>query len=165
MSKSLEFVPTSILKAQLTEERVKEAREAFKMYDKDADDTITTTELIPALRALGYNSNQVISEKIKEMDLESDDGVGKLNFDNFLDFIVMHIRYSFTSEDMMEDFKLIDVNGNGKVTKSELKGYLESLKIPFSDDELIEIVDAADLNNDGNIDYKEFVFMMSPKPM
>lgn len=162
MSKDLNYIRTSILKAKFTDEQVREAREAFQMYDTDADDTITTTELIPALRALGYNSNQVILEKIKEMDLESDDGVGKLSFDGFLDFIVMHIRYSFTCADMMEDFKLIDVNNDGKITKFELKGYLESLKIPFSDEELDEIVNAADLNNDGSIDYKEFVIMMSP---
>lgn len=165
MSKDVDFIPTAILKAKLTDEQVREAQEAFEMYDRDADNTITTTELIPALRALGYNTNQVISEKIKEMDLESDDGVGKLSFDDFLNFIVMHIRYSFTSTDMMEDFKLIDVNNDGKITKSELKGYLERLKIPFSDEELDEIVNTADLDNDGSIDYKEFVIMMSSNPM
>lgn len=165
MSEDFKFIPTSILKAKFSASQLKEAREAFEMYDKDTDEKITTSELIPALRALGYNSNQVILEKIKEMDLESDDGVGKLSFDDFLDFIVMHIRYSFKSEDMIKDFKLIDVNNDGKITKSELKTYLETLKIPFSDDELNEIVNAADLNNDGSIDYKEFVIMMSPNPM
>lgn len=165
MSKDVEFIPTAILKAKLTDEQVRDAQEAFEMYNKNANDTITTSELIPALRALGYNSNQVILEKIKEMNLESDDGVGKLSFDDFLNFIVMHIRYSFKSEDMMNDFKLIDVNNDGKITKLELKGYLESLKIPFSSEELDEIVNAADLNNDGSIDYKEFVIMMSSNPM
>lgn len=165
MSKNASFVSTEILKAKLTPEQVKEAREAFEMYDKDADSAITTTELIPALRALGYNSNQVILEKINEKDLESDDGSAKLSFEDFLDFIVMHIRYAFTSEDMMADFQLIDVDNDGKITKSELKGYLETLKIPFCDEEVDEIVNAADLNNDGSIDYKEFVIMMSPNPM
>lgn len=165
MSKNAEYVPTSILKAKLTQEQVKDAQEAFEMYDKDSDGTITTSELVQALRAVGCNSNQVILEKIKEVDDQSDDGVGKLSFDQFLDFIVTHNRFTFKSEDMMEDFKHIDVDNDGKITKSELKGYLESLTVPFSDDELDEIVNAADLDIDGSIDYMEFVTMMSSNRM
>jgi Ca2+-binding EF-hand superfamily protein len=155
-------ISSAIQKAKLTPTQLDEAREAFEMYDKDHDDMITTVELILALRALGYNANQVILERIREMELESDDGVGKLSFDEFLDFIVLYIRYSFSTDDMLEDFKRIDVDNDGKITKIELQNYLESLKIPFSNDEINEIVNAADLDKDGSIDYKEFVIMMSP---
>jgi Ca2+-binding EF-hand superfamily protein len=164
MSIDINFLPSAILKAKLTSSpsQLEEAREAFEMYDKDRDDMITTAELIHALRALGYNANQVILERIREMELESDDGVGKLSFDEFLDFIVMYIRYTFSTDDMLEDFKRIDVDNDGKITKIELRSYLESLKIPLSNDEIDEIVNAADLDKDGSIDYKEFVIMMSP---
>lgn len=161
--KSVSFIPTAILKAKFTSEKLKEAQEAFEMYDKDGDNMITTAEIIPAMRALGYNSNQVIVERIREMDLESPNGVGKLSFDDFLDIVVTHLRYTFTMNDMIEDFKDIDVDNDGKITKSELKTYFESLKIQFSDDEIEDIVNSADLNNDGIIDYKEFLIMMSPK--
>lgn len=159
MSKS-NLVPISIAKAKLTEENLKNAREAFELYDKNDSGTITTSELLPALRSLGYNSNQVILEKIREMDLESDDGVGKLSFEEFVDFVAMYFRYTYTMNDMLEDFKRIDVDNDGRITKLELKNYLEILKIPFSDEEIEEIVNSADLNNDGSIEYKEFVFMM-----
>lgn len=161
MSKEINLVPTAILKAKFTSENMKEAQEAFEMYDKDGDNMITTIELVLALRALGFNSNQVIEERIIEMNKESN-GVGKLSFDDFLDFIVMYLRYAFTSEDMLEDFKLIDVDNDCKITKRELKSYLQTLNIPLSDEEIGEIVNSADLDKDGSIDYKEFVMMMAP---
>lgn len=165
MSKEINLIPTAIVKAKFTSEQLKEAQESFEMYDTDRDGAITTSELIPALRALGYNSNQVIVERIREMDLESNDGVGKLSFDDFLDFVVTYLRYTFTMDDMLEDFKHIDVDNDGTITSSELKTYLENLKIPLSDDEIQEIVNSADLNGDGSIDYKEFVTMMEPSQM
>lgn len=161
-SNATSFIPTAIVKAKFTSEKLKEAQEAFEMYDKDRDDAITTIELVLALRALGFNSNQVIVERIREIDLESKDGVGKLSFDEFLDFVAMYVRYTFTTEDMLEDFKLIDVDNDGKITKTELKSYFETLKIPLSNEEIDEIVDSADLDNDGSIDYMEFVNMMAP---
>lgn len=161
--KSISFIPNEIVKAKFSSQKLKEAQEAFKMYDKDGDNMITTVELTPALRALGYNSNQVIVERITEMNRESSDGVGKVSFEDFLDVVVMYLRYTFTMNDMLEDFKLIDVDNDGKITKTELKSYLESLQVHLSHEEIEEIVNAADLDNDGSIDYMEFVIMMSPK--
>lgn len=152
-----------LLSRKITLEQLKECREAFDMYDNDKDEIITTAELVLALRALGYNSNKVVVEKIKEMDIDSDDGVGKLKFQDFLNFVVTSIRYAYTKDDMLTDFRHIDANNDGKITKLELQNYLESLKIPFSAEEIEEIVNAADLNRDGSIDYNEFVIMMSPK--
>jgi Ca2+-binding EF-hand superfamily protein len=155
--------PLEIMKTKLTPQQLDECREAFELYMNEKDNTITTSELVSALRALGYNSNQVILDKIKEMDIEKEDGVSKLKFQDFLNFVVTYIRYAFSMEDMLSDFKLIDADNDGKITRIELQSYLESLKIPFSDEEIAEIVEEADLNNDGHIDYKEVVIMMCPK--
>jgi len=154
--------PAELIKRKFSEEQQKECREAFEMYDADSDAMLTTKELIPALRALGYNPNAVVLEKIAEMDMESADGAAKLDYDAFLGFVAAQLRYAFTSNDMLRDFKAIDVNNDGHITKLELRTYLEKLKVPFSDDEIDEIVNGADLNNDGVIDYSEFILMMCP---
>lgn len=146
----------AILSIKFTPERLEEYREAFDMFDTDKDQIITTSQLVQALNALGYNTNQIVIQKIKDVDIESEGGVGKLKFEDFLDYVMSCIRYAYTKQDMMEDFKVIDVNGNGRITKYALRNYLKKLDIPLSDEEIGEAVEAADVNKDGWIDYEEF---------
>lgn len=148
------FNPNEMIRRKLTLQQLSEAREAFDMYDDDKDGIITTKEVKPAMRAFGYNPNSVVSEKIKAKG-KSEDVEGRLNYRE-------QIRYSFQSENMKKDFEDIDVNNDRKITKLELRHYLESLHMPSSDEEIDEIVFEADLNNDGFIDYEEFVIMMCP---
>lgn len=159
---STSFNLDEMIKRKLTLEQLNECREAFGMYDDDNDGIISTKELKPALRALGYNPNSVVLDKIKAIDDESEDGEGRLEYEDFLNLVCQQIRYSFTSKDMLEDFEAIDVNKDGKISQLELRNYLDSLRMPFSVEEIDEIVYTADLDNDGTIDYKEFVIMMCP---
>lgn len=151
-----------ILKAKLTPQQLMDCREAFDMFDSDKDGIITTTQLVSALRALGYNTSQIIIKKIKKRNLESEDGVGKLKFEDFVKFVIMYIRYAFTKDDMIADLRLIDVNNVGSITKLELENYLKELTIPLSNEEIKDAVNATALNNDGKIDYHEFAAMMCP---
>ena len=43
---------------QLTEEQIAEFKEAFSLFDKDGDGTITTKELGTVMRALGQNPTE-----------------------------------------------------------------------------------------------------------
>lgn len=152
-----------MIRRKLTLEQLNECKEAFDMYDEDNDGIITTKQLVPALRALGYNPSSVVLDKIKEMDADGEEGEGRVEYAGLLEIVCQQIHYSFTSEDMLKDFEEIDVNKDGKISKLELRNYLESLHLPFSGEEIDEIVYKADLNNDGTIDYTEFVIMMCPE--
>ena len=44
---------------QLTEEQIAEFKEAFSLFDKDGDGTITTKELGTVMRSLGQNPTEV----------------------------------------------------------------------------------------------------------
>lgn len=71
---------------QLTEEQIAEFKEAFSLFDKDGDGTITTKELGTVMRSLGQNPTEAeLQDMINEVDadgeLQSDYGVG-LNTDS-----------------------------------------------------------------------------------
>jgi hypothetical protein len=56
-----------------------------------------------------------------------------------------------------------DVNGDNSVDKRELRLVFESLHIHLSDEKFKKVVRSIDLNQDGSIDYDEFVNMCYPE--
>uniref|UniRef100_A0AAY4B1A4 EF-hand domain-containing protein n=1 Tax=Denticeps clupeoides TaxID=299321 RepID=A0AAY4B1A4_9TELE len=54
---------------QLTEEQIAEFKEAFSLFDKDGDGTITTKELGTVMRSLGQNPTEAeLQDMINEVD-------------------------------------------------------------------------------------------------
>ncbi|CAN6549665.1 unnamed protein product [Malus baccata var. baccata] len=54
-------------------------------------------------------------------------------------------------------FKKFDVNGDGKISSSELGAIMSSLGQPSSDEELNSMISEVDSDGDGFINFKEFV--------
>lgn len=56
---------------QLTEEQIAEFKEAFSLFDKDGDGTITTKELGTVMRSLGQNPTEAeLQDMINEVDAD-----------------------------------------------------------------------------------------------
>ena len=60
-------------------------------------------------------------------------------------------------ERLYEAFSALDKDHNGKITKGEL---MNVLKLEGNDKYVAELIKKADKNNDGVIDYKEFLEFM-----
>ncbi|CAA3001884.1 calcium-dependent kinase 20-like [Olea europaea subsp. europaea] len=55
---------------------------------------------------------------------------------------------------------MIDVDNSGQITLEELKNGLERVGSDLKDSEITSLMQAADVDNNGTIDYKEFVAAM-----
>uniref|UniRef100_A0A8C4T1S0 EF-hand domain-containing protein n=1 Tax=Erpetoichthys calabaricus TaxID=27687 RepID=A0A8C4T1S0_ERPCA len=67
---------------QLTQEQIAEFKEAFSVFDKDGDGTITTQELATVMKSLGQTlTDKELQEMINEVD---SDGDGTIDFNEFL---------------------------------------------------------------------------------
>merc|ERR1712032_730783 len=75
---------------QLTEEQIAEFKEAFSLFDKDGDGTITTKELGTVMRSLGQNPPEAeLQDMINEVDA---DGNGTIDFPEFLTMMARKMK-------------------------------------------------------------------------
>merc|ERR1712007_259423 len=152
---------TSIMADQLTEEQIAEFKEAFPLFDKDGDGTVTTKELGTVMRSLGRNPTEAeLQDMINEVDA---DGNGTIDFPEFLSLMARKMKDTDTEEELIEAFKVFDRDGNGFISAAELRYSMTNLGEKLSDIEVDEMIREADLDNDGQINYDEFVKMMMAK--
>merc|ERR1719353_1645422 len=81
---------------QLTEEQIAEFKEAFSLFDKDGDGTITTKELGTVMRSLGQNPTEAeLQDMINEVDA---DGSGTIDFPEVLLSAASLVRRAITPD-------------------------------------------------------------------
>ncbi|XP_060605591.1 neo-calmodulin-like [Ruditapes philippinarum] len=137
-----------------------EFREIFKVFDQDGGGTITTKELADVMRGLGQNpTEQELNHMVKMVDSDND---GEVDFDEFVKLIARKLQSVDVEEEILEAFRVFDKDGNGSISKDELRVAIRTLGEKVKEDELDDLMRAADLNGDGQINYSEFVKMIAP---
>merc|ERR1712039_334838 len=129
-------------------------KEAFSLFDKDGDGTITTKELGTVMRSLGQNPTEAeLQDMINEVDA---DGNGTIDFPEFLSLVARKMKDTDTEEELIEAFKVFDRDGNGLISAAELRHVMTNVEVD-------EMIKEADIDGDGHINYEEFVRMMMAK--
>ena len=143
----------------LNEEEIEELRDAFDLFDTNGDGTIDPKELKAAMQSLGFEAkNQTVYQMISDIDK---DGTGDINFEEFLDLMTSKMGDSDTKEEIQKIFSLFDDDKTGFITIQNLKRVAKELGENLSDSELMEMIDRADNDEDGQISPDEFFAMMS----
>ncbi|XP_074840317.1 calmodulin, striated muscle [Carettochelys insculpta] len=146
---------------QLTEEQIAEFKEAFSLFDRDGDGSITTGELGTVMRSLGQNPTESeLRDMIGELDT---DGSGTVDFPEFLSMMARKMRDTDSEEEIREAFRVFDRDKNGYISTAELRHVMTNLGEKLTDEEVDEMIKEADSNCDGQVNYEEFVRMMTEK--
>ncbi|XP_055036310.1 calcium-binding protein 5b [Misgurnus anguillicaudatus] len=148
----------------LADEEIDELREAFKEFDKDKDGLISCKDLGNLMRTMGYMPTEMelleLSQSIN-MNLG-----GRVDFEDFLDLMTPKLLAETAGmiglNELKEAFKEFDLDGDGSITKEELRhAMLKLLGETGNKKEIEAVVREADNNGDGSVDFEEFVKMMS----
>lgn len=145
----------------LTNDEIEELRQAFDLFDTDGSGTIAPKELRAAMQSLGFEAkNQTIYQMIEDIDK---DGSGEIDFDEFLDLMTSRLAGSDTKEDVQKIFELFDDDKTGYISLQNLKRVAHELGENMDDSELLEMIERADADQDGQISSEEFFKIMTQK--
>ncbi|XP_035825997.1 neo-calmodulin-like [Aplysia californica] len=126
-------------------------KEAFSLFDKDGDGTITTKELGTVMRSLGQNPTEAeLQDMINEVDA---DGNGTIDFPEFLTMMARKMKDADTEEELKESFRVFDKDGNGFISAAELRHVMTNLGEKLTDEEVDEMIREADTDGDGQVNY------------
>ena len=146
---------------QMTEEQISEFHEVFSLIDKNADGAITIKELGVVMRSLGQSPTEdELQEMINDVDTN---GNGTIEFSEFINKMAGKMAYSPSEIDTYEAFRVFDKDGNGFISPSELRYVMTKMGQELTDEEVDQMIQEADMDGDGQVNYREFVKMMTAK--
>jgi len=141
------------LKYNLADWQKRDLKEAFEIFDSESQGLITLNELRVAFRALGYEPRT--NELRYLVSLIDEDGSGNISFNDFLDLMGHKMFEKDTEENLKKSFALL--GRDGVVTFNSLKTVAEELGENLTDEQLAEMIHAADSDNDGHVDEADFI--------
>ena len=145
-------------KKRIPEEVFAEYQDLFDSYDLNKNGKIERKEMKTILKKLGKEGTEEEIEQIwKSMNkIESD---STISFNDFIEFIKRFnlSKNTMSTDDILNAFEIFDKNHDGTLSINEFKHILMDLGQKFSEDEVNEIITEIDLDNNGKINYRDFV--------
>ncbi|XWS63204.1 hypothetical protein CRYUN_Cryun06bG0075700 [Craigia yunnanensis] len=144
-----------VIAESLSEEEIAGLREMFTAMDTDSSGAITFDELKDGLRR--YGSTMKDTEIRDLMDAADVDNSGTIDYGEFIAATV-HLNKLEREEHLVAAFQYFDKDKSGYITVDELQQACAEHNM--TDVLLEDIIREVDQDNDGRIDYGEFVAMM-----
>ncbi|KAK6944143.1 Protein kinase domain [Dillenia turbinata] len=144
-----------VIAETLSEEEIAGLKEMFKMIDTDNSGQITFEELKVGLKRFGANLKE--SEIYDLMQAADVDNSGTIDYGEFI-AATLHLNKIEREDHLFAAFSYFDRDGSGYITRDELQQACEEFGI--EEFHLEEMIREVDQDNDGRIDYEEFVAMM-----
>ncbi|XP_069374725.1 calcium-binding protein 2-like [Paralichthys olivaceus] len=149
---------------ELAQAELDELQEAFKEFDYDQDGYLNYKDVAECMRTMGYMPTEMeLLEIVQQIKMRMG---GLMDFEDFTE--LMGPRMMGETADMLglkelqSAFLQFDLDGDGKINQDEMKEAVKTLLgEKLKKGELEEILKELDINADGNIDFEEFMMMLS----
>ncbi|XP_022420650.1 myosin light chain 1, skeletal muscle isoform-like isoform X1 [Delphinapterus leucas] len=157
----LDCLPAMVRAEQLTEVQVAEFKEALSPFDEDGDSAISTRELGTVLWSLGQNPTEAeLRDLVGKLDR---DGSSTVGFPELLGLMARKVKGRDAKDQIREAFCVFDKDGNGLMGTAELRHVMTRLGKKPSDQEMDEMIRAADVDGDELVRYEVFVRLLVSK--
>ncbi|KAI9122264.1 hypothetical protein K1719_006953 [Acacia pycnantha] len=144
-----------VIVENLSEDEIAGMKEMFRVIDTDNSGHITREELKVGLEKVGaFLKDSEINRLMQSADT---DNSGTIDYGEFL-AAMLHENKLQEKDHLYTAFTYLDKDGSGYITRDELQQAF--LQFGQQDIQLDDIIREVDKDNDGRIDYNEFVAMM-----
>lgn len=109
------------------------------------------------MRALGFEPRREEINKIVASMKNQDDTISQ---DQFMNLMIEKIADKGAREEILKAFRLFDDDQTGKISFKNLQRVANELGENLSEEELKEMIQEADLDNDGEVNQDEFLRIM-----
>jgi len=155
--------PATIAKLGMSFRSISNVKESFKKFDVNHDGQISRSELKNGMKLSDADLEVVFA-------LGDLDGDGEISMSEFVLIMcplaknaVNRFRNCFKDiHELIAAFAQFDSNNDGAISQQELSAGMRNMRMSFSNEETNAIFAAADINQDGEIAYTEFVSLMIP---
>ncbi|KAL3874269.1 hypothetical protein ACJMK2_037309 [Sinanodonta woodiana] len=135
-------------------------KEAFGRFDKKDEGTISSSDFGAVVMDLGYTPSKTELQEMLKAEGVHDKGT--IDFQTFL--TMMTKKMGADEQEMFrEAFRAFDSDGNGYINTEELRQVFKFLGGRVSDTEANDIIEEADVDKSGKINYEQFVAFMSKR--
>ena len=155
-SNKLRKAVLTYIASRLSEEEIKKIKEAFQAIDTDNDGKLSYEEMKKVF-SKGEIKIEFNEEIFKQIDT---DNSGNIEYTEFISACIDKNVY-LNEEKLKEAFNLFDADKSGKISRDEIE---KVLKLGGNSKEINAIFTKHDTNQDGEIDFKEFLEMMKEIP-
>ncbi|KAH8029447.1 hypothetical protein HPB51_000500 [Rhipicephalus microplus] len=145
---------------ELNDAQVSELRDVFFKFDAERTGTVAFEHVDEILRTVGrIVTDPEFKKRVKSTvpaDLEK-----KVQFPEFMDMVQKCTRAFSPQKDLHDAFRVFDRDGHGFITTAELRHVVTTLGERMTEEEADELIREADANNEGHVDYEEFIKTIS----
>ncbi|KAF9935084.1 calmodulin-like 3 [Mortierella antarctica] len=154
--------------SKYSESQLVNIKQQFSALDQDGDGFITEAEFLAALKNTSRNPQEYDSQKFfADADKNKD---GKISFSEFVDAcsnLGLGVGSPISGEPTKKSpqevdniFRNFDLDGNGSISAKELGKVLAGQGESLTENELNDMIKAADTNKDNKVDREEFSKMI-----
>ncbi|XP_062088241.1 probable calcium-binding protein CML18 [Humulus lupulus] len=148
---------SSTTTAKLDDQQIADLREVFRSFDSNNDGSLTQPEMGSMLQSLGLRpSPDQVEALIHQADTNHN---GLVEFSEFVALVEPELllsRSPYKEDQLRMMFRMFDSDGNGYITAAELAHSMAKLGHALTIDELTGMINEADRDGDGRIDFHEF---------
>ena len=147
--------------SMLEEDKLKECKLIFDMFDENKDEQISIDVLGDCLRICGAAPSQQELDKITKKYENSKEQ--SISFEIFIKLLERLLISQDSEEDLINEFTKIDHVGDGTITKSDLINLMSNYENPLSTEEIDEIMQEVNADENGYINIQRLVKLLLGK--
>lgn len=141
-------------------DEVRFLKETFDSFDHKHQNKISTEELLNIMKKEKFDEkNPMVYQMLDDLCRNDDESI---DFEEFVS--LMNTKINAKSEDELKRlFKIFDKDDKGEISIYDLRNVARDLGEQFSDQELADIIQTADVDKDGKLGYRDFCKIMGNK--